>query len=403
MVSRLISAPRNRTFFLLGPRMTGKSTWLKSRFSRGLKIDLLDELNFQRYLSDPSLFRNEVLTHHRRHPGDWVIVDEIQRLPGLLNEVHRLIEDPGIRFALSGSSARKLKRGGANLLAGRAIELRLFALTSLELAGEFDLDRALRFGSLPAVWFAENDRDRMRILKSYVSTYLREEVQAEGLVRALPAFSKSLQLAAETVSRETNFTNISSETGVRSKTIGEYFQIFEDTLVGFLLPPWSKSVRKELAGKPKFYFFDNGVTNALRQTLGDAPTGDSLGVLFEQWVVNEVRAILSYRELDLSLSFWRVRGGGEVDLVLSQGSRPALAVDIKSTTRPTLRDLAGLRSFAEEFPRTPRVLVSRQPRGLTLDGVSCLPVLEFMDRITQAEDARDLAKLFEIPDNEAAR
>ncbi|NDG84790.1 MAG: ATP-binding protein [Proteobacteria bacterium] len=384
MISRSIHAPSKRSFFLFGPRTTGKSTWLKHTFPDALRIDLLKQENLLRYLADPGALDGEVGAHLKRNPSTLILIDEIQRVPELLNEIHRLIEDRGARFGLTGSSARKLKRGGANLLAGRATEMHLFPFTPMELGSDFELEAALRWGTLPPVWLSDAAEKR-DILRSYASVYLREEIQAEGLVRNLPSFSKFLQLAAEGVSRELNYSAISRETGVASKTIASFFTILEDTLIGFHLPPWTRSVRKGLAGSPKFYLFDNGITNALRENLSDPPKGDVYGMLFEQFVIQQVRALLSYRGFEGSLSFWRARGGLEVDLVISRGRRPLLAVEIKSTRNPGPRDFAGLASFQEEFPDTPGVVVSRQPRPSLHGSQESLPVLDFLNRLSAGD------------------
>ncbi len=381
---RLLKVPPRHSFFLFGPRMTGKSTWLKMAFPKALHIDLLEEANFQRYLSQPSRIRSEIDAFRSKNPKGWVILDEIQRNPALLNEVHRAIEETQLKFALSGSSARKLKRGGANLLAGRAFELRMFPLTAHEWGADFRLDHVLRWGALPAVIQEENTQKK-QILRAYVSTYLREEIQAEGFVRNLPSFSRFLQLAAETIGQETAYSAMSRETTVASKTIREYYQILEDTLLGFLLLPWQSRVQKQLAGSPKFYFFDCGVTNALRESLSDPPTGAEKGALFEQWVIQEVRALLSYQNFEGSVAYWKARGGNEVDLIIARGRKPLLAVEIKSTTNPSSRDFAGLRSFAEEYPKVPKVLVTSQPRASLHDKVEALPYLEFFERLLSGE------------------
>jgi predicted AAA+ superfamily ATPase len=360
--------------------MTGKSTWLQQNFKGALKIDLLHEQTYINYLTDTGLLEREVLAFHKKDPQGWVLIDEIQRIPSLLNEVHRLIEAHKIKFGLTGSSARKLKRGGGNLLAGRATELKLFPLTSIELAHDFDLEMAMRFGTLPEAW-TSHLAEKRQLLQSYASVYLKEEIQAEGLVRNLPSFAKFLRLAAESVSHEINYSSIAKETGVASKTITGYFSILEDTFIGFFLPPWTSTVRKELAGSPKFYFFDNGVTNALRENLTDPPTGDVYGRLFEQFVIQQVRSILHYRSFEGSLSYWKARGGREVDLVISRGSKPLLAIEIKATTRPSKEDFGGLVSFSDEYPKVPGLVVSNQIRATEYGPYQALPVLEFLQSL----------------------
>lgn len=383
MIKRLLDLPK-RSFFLFGPRLTGKSTLIKTLLPDALKIDLLEESNFQRFLANPSLLESELKSFQKKDPRGWVVIDEIQRVPALLNEVHRTIENSKLRFALSGSSARKLKRGGANLLAGRASDLRLFPLTSVELGPQFDLDTMIRWGGLPPV-YTEDPSVRKAILQSYTTTYLLEEIQAEGIVRNLPAFARFLQLAAETSSQEVNLTALSQEVSTTVSTIKAYYQILEDTLIGFYLPPWKKTVRKQLAGSPKFYLFDTGVTNALRENLTDIPTGTVYGALFEQWVVQEVRALTHYLGFEGSLYYWKARGGNEVDLILSRGSKPILAVEIKSTDRPSKRDLSGLESFHSEYPQVPRLLVTRQSRSAEINGIETLPAGEFLSRLWAQE------------------
>lgn len=376
MYSRLFQAKGQRSFFLLGPRMTGKSTLLKSLFPQAFWIDLLSGDAYQKYLSQPGVFYDEVMYQLKKNAKTTIVVDEIQRLPELLNEVQRMIESSKARFVLSGSSARKLKRQSANLLGGRANEYHLFPLTFAELGDSFDLSLSLIFGNLPIVSLSETD-EKKRILKSYVTTYLREEIQLEGMVRRLPAFSKFLQLAAECTSQEVNYTNLSSETGVTSKTIREYYQILEDTLIGFFLHPWSRTVRKQLAGSPKFYLFDNGVTNALRENLQDL-SSESKGPLFEQWIIQQARALCSYLEFDGNMYYWKVRGGVEVDLVLARGSKPQVAIEIKHTKTPKRRDIACLDSIREEYPKLRTILVTRQDHPLMMGQHETLPYQIFL-------------------------
>lgn len=395
MISRLLKPPKTSAL-LFGPRMTGKSTWLRHHCKDWLWIDLLREANFQLYLAEPGRLRKEVENLEKKVPG--IVIDEIQRVPALLNEVQALIEERKIRFFLSGSSARKLKRDGANLLAGRAVELHLFPLTLQEIeraqdqdaVKKFSLESVLKYGSLPAVYL-EDEKEKIQILRTYVSTYLREEIQAEGFVRNLPSFSKFLLLAAESCGQELNYTEISRETTVSSKTIREYFSILEDTWLGYLLMPWERSVRKQLAGSPKFFFFDNGVTNALRESLSSHLSNDDRGRLFEQWMINEIRAQLAYAQFEGSFYFWRVRGGSEVDLVLARGSKPVAAIEIKHTANPGLKHFSGLNAFADEYPNVPRYLVCTTQRSYVEGGVKVENYQEFLSNIRE----RVNGKIFE--------
>lgn len=386
MISRRLRPPRSSAL-LFGPRMTGKSTWLRHHCPDWLWIDLLQEDNFQLYLSDPSRLRKEVLALTVKPPG--VVIDEIQRVPALLNEVQSLIEEQGLKFYLSGSSARKLKRGGANLLAGRAIELRLFPLTlpeiqSYDSGAVFRLDDVLRFGTLPKVCLSD-EAEKKRILRTYAGTYLHHEIQAEGLVRSLPSFSRFLSIAAETCGQEVNFSEISRETTVKSKTIREYFSVLQDTWLGYLLPPWEKSVRKQLAGSPKFYFFDNGVANALREALSGSLAPEARDPLFEQWVINGIRAELSYREFEGSLFFWRARGGSEVDLLIARGSKPVAAIEIKHTSNPGPKHFAGLKSIAEEYPKLDRFLICTVARPYVDSGIRVCGYSQFLAELASGK------------------
>lgn len=380
MYSRLFSFKTNRSFFLLGPRMTGKSTLLRSRFPDSFWIDLLSGDAYQKYLGDPEKFYDEILYQIKKNKIKSVVVDEIQRLPELLNEVHRLIESNKIQFILSGSSARKLKRQSANLLGGRANEYHLFPLTYHELGDDFSLSSIMIYGSLPII-VSSSANEKKEILKSYTTTYLREEIQLEGTVRRLPSFSKFLQLAAESVSQEVNYSNLGSEIGISGKTIREYYQILEDTLIGFFLHPWHKTVRKQLAGSPKFYLFDNGITNALRENLHESISSESRGPLFEQWILQQVRAICSYQNFEGSMSYWKARGGHEVDLILSRGSTPILAVEIKHTQQPKTKDTACLDSIREEYPKLKTLLVTRQDLPRMISGHESLPYEKFLDHL----------------------
>lgn len=384
MYPRAFQVKGERSFFLLGPRMTGKSTLLKAQFPNAFWVDLLSGEAYQKYLSNPELFYKEIQFHLKKYPDSVVVIDEIQRLPQLLNEVQRLIVQLHARFIMSGSSARKLKRNSVNLLGGRANEKHLFPLTILELGEDFDLESFLMYGSLPNV-SSSGIEEKKEILKSYVTTYLREEIQMEGIVRRLPSFSRFLQLAAETIAQEVNYSNLSSETGVTSKTIREYYQILEDTLIGFVLQPWMKTVRKQLAGSPKFYLFDNGVTNALRENLSGSLSGENKGPLFEQFILQQVKALCSYREFEGSMYYWKARGGREVDLVLAKGSKPLVAIEIKYTNRPTSRDIVSLRSIREEYPKLRTILVTRQKNPIDIDGHEALPYGDFLKMLSDRE------------------
>jgi predicted AAA+ superfamily ATPase len=353
---RILALPellRKKSFFLFGPRATGKTYLIRSQLAdRALVIDLLRSDLYLRLAANPSLL--EALVGDRRGASALIVVDEVQRLPPLLDEVHHLIESRGLRFLLTGSSARKLKRGQANLLAGRAWTARLHPLTWAELPG-FDLPRYLRWGGLPPVVLSDEPAEE---LGAYVRTYLQEEIQAEGLVRRLPQFSRFLTTAALTNGQMLNFAEIASDAGVPASTVREYYFLLEDTLVGFLLPAWTKSKRRKAISTAKFYFFDTGVTHALAGTETLDRNSNLYGKSFEQWVGMELRAYLDYRRRHDGLSYWRSVHQHEVDFIVGDHT----AIEVKATRKVTERDFRGLAAIAEE--RTFRRLLFVSDDGL---------------------------------------
>lgn len=323
-----------------------------------LYLDLLETTVFQRYLSEPQTLKRELQAGKGKYRR--VVVDEIQRVPELLDETHHLMESSigkHVQFIMSGSSARKLKRAKANLLGGRAWTLQLFPLSLAELSDDFALEKALSRGTLPKIYSSEAVEAEQH-LRAYVEAYLTEEVKAEALTRNLGAFVRFLPLAAGENGRLVNFSSISRDIGVHYQTIQEYFQILEDTLLGFWLEPYGKSVRKRMARHPKFYFFDTGVLRALQRTLRTSVERRTpeFGSLFETFVINEIRRLNSYRRLDLGLSFYRTESGAEVDLIVQRPGRPPLAVEIKSTDRPSASLCHGLLSFGDVVPEAELVL-----------------------------------------------
>ena len=377
---RLCRLPARGSCLLLGPRQTGKSTLVKSVLPRrAWTVDLLQQETFLRYAKEPGAFRREAEARVRR--GVRVIfVDEIQRNPALLDEIHGLIETHRIRFLLTGSSARKLRRGAANLLAGRAATRRLYPLTMSEQGQLLDLDRTLRFGSLPPVVTGGPGAAR-DLLASYADTYLREEIQAEALVRNLGGFARFLDLVAAENGGIVNYTALGRDAQLTTNTVQEYYQILEDTLVGFRLEPWRHSPRRRLVGHPRFYLFDPGVTNALLRRLGAPLDSVWRGRLFEQWVILECHRMLDYRRAEVRSFYWRTNHGAEVDLLLERHGRLRLAIEIKAKSTVAGADLSGLRSFAEVHPRVRRVVVAEVPEEYELDGVAILPYRTFFQRL----------------------
>lgn len=363
MYSRRINLPKRNSFFLFGPRLTGKSTLLRQSFAGDdvLFLDLLHPSVHQRYLAEPGAFLREIEAAKGKYKR--VVLDEIQRVPALLDVVHHLMESSlgrHLQFIMSGSSARKLKRSKANLLGGRAWSLELFPLTHEELGADFVLEKALAFGTLPRIYAAQ-EPEVEEGLRAYVETYLTEEIKAEALTRNLGAFIRFLPMAAAESGHTVNASNIGREIGVSYKTVQEYFQILEDTLLGFWLEPFAKTVRRRMAKQPKFYFFDNGVLRALKKTL-KVPlerSSPEFGDLFENFFINEARRLNSYHRLDLTLSFYRTDAGAEVDLIVQRPGKSWLAMEIKSTERPSSSLCSGLLSFADIMPGAELILVCR--------------------------------------------
>lgn len=363
----------SESFFLWGPRQTGKSTLLRATYGDARWIDLLKSEEFRRYLARPELLREEV---EAAGPGAGrqIVIDEIQKVPALLDEVHWLIENRGLRFALCGSSARKVKRGAANLLGGRAVRYELHGLTAGELGREFDLDRMLNCGYFPHIYQAGRPR---RLLDAYIADYLKEEVAAEGVVRSLPAFSDFLDIAAFSDGEIVNFSNIARECGVSSHTVKNYFGILEDTLLARWLPVYRKRPKRRVIGAPKFYFADVGLVNRLARRGKLLAGSEMYGKAFENWVFHELSAFLGYRECDVELCYWRLASGVEVDFVL--GDMEA-AIEVKSTERVHSGHLKGLCSLVADYPRTKRrIVVCREPRARkTNDGIEIMPAKTFV-------------------------
>lgn len=368
--------PGTETFFLWGPRQTGKTTLLKETYGDARWIDLLKSEEFRRYVIRPELLRQEIEAAPL-HPGQQIVIDEVQKVPALLDEVHWLIENRDLHFALCGSSARKVKRGAANLLGGRAIRYELFGLSAIELGREFDLDRMLNFGYLPRIYGASRPN---RLLDAYVADYLKEEIAAEGLVRNLPTFSDFLDAAALCDGGIVNFSNIARECGVSSHTTKSHFQILEDTLLGRWLPAYRKRPKRRIIGAPKFYFVDVGIVNRLARR-GELRRGSELyGKAFENWVFHELTAYSHYKECDDLLSYWRLASGVEVDFVLGD---MAVAIEAKSSAKITRNHLRALRSLAVDFPDVgSQIVVCCEPKPRkTDDGIDILPADVFVDRL----------------------
>jgi predicted AAA+ superfamily ATPase len=328
MFTRRLKVPE-RSFFLLGPRGTGKTTWLRQVLPSALWFDLLRTGTFLELSQQHDRFRQRVEAQPR---GGWVVVDEVQRMPVLLNEVHALIAEHGraYRFALSGSSARKLKRLDVNLLAGRALNRQCLPLTAAELGAGFDLDHVLRFGMLPQV--RSDPELAVDTLDAYVSNYLREEVQQEALVRRLDAFARFLQVAALMNGQVANVAGIARDAAVARPTVQGYFDTLVDTLIGVWLPPWRRRAKVKEVASPKFYLFDCGVARALAGRLREPLDGVERGFLLETWVLHELRATMAYEGLGGELRYWRTPAGAEVDFVWTRAGR-AVGIEVKASSQ----------------------------------------------------------------------
>jgi predicted AAA+ superfamily ATPase len=344
-------ACRSASAFLFGPRMTGKTTLLRT-LKHAEYFDLLDPAKAMEYRLRPALFWEELSALPDRC---FVIVDEIQHLPELLNYVQMGIDRKNLRFLLSGSSARKLRRGGANLLGGRALDLRLHALTADEIGSRFSLDDALHCGTLPKIstLLLEKNLDEARMyLKSYVSIYIREEIQAEALTRNIGSFTRFLAVAGQSNAQVIEFQNISRDSMVPASTVKEYYQILEDTHLGNFLWPLGASERKK--ARPKFYFFDCGVVRAIQNRLHDPATAGERGFLFETWLVNELVRFRDYAGMPHEFCFWRDRTH-EIDIVVCKNNKPVLAIECKTgNAAPHMPSIA---AFSARFPKVPVIVV----------------------------------------------
>jgi predicted AAA+ superfamily ATPase len=358
--------PPERSFFLFGPRGTGKTAWLRARLPGALTFDLLKSGPYQRLSAAPERLAELV---PRDHDG-WVVVDEVQRVPELLNEVHSLIEERHLRFALTGSSARKLRRGGANLLAGRARTLNMHPLTAQELGADFRLERALRFGTLP---FACTTADPAAYLEDYVGTYLREEVQQESLVRDLGAFSRFLEAASFSQGAVLNMASVARECSVNSRVVEGHFTLLEDLLLAIRLPVFTRRARRRIIAHPKFYFFDAGVYRAIRPRGPLDSESEIDGPALETLFLAHIRALNDVLGLGYGLHYWRTRSGLEVDFVL-YGERGLHAFEVKRTDRVRDEDLAGLEAFLEDYPMARAWFVHAGTKRMHLRGIEILPV-----------------------------
>lgn len=391
MVNRLLKLNRRNSILLFGPRGTGKTTLIREHLKNSkevLWVDLLKPELEEEYLKDPGLLRERILAKNPR----VVVIDEVQKVPALLSVAHEIIEKIGTRFVLTGSSARKLKRQGADLLAGRAFSYHLDALSSYELDKRFNLTEALEYGFLPKIYFPNPSKpgfkwfseEKIKYLQTYARTYLNEEILLEQQVRKVQPFRTFLEVAAQMNGKVIEYSNIAKDVGVDPKTVMEYFMILEDTLIGFMLQPYHKSLRKRQGKKPKFYLFDTGVKRALERTLSVKllhQTG-AYGEAFEHFIILELRKIAQTIDPDIKFSFFRTRDGTqEVDLILEiPGEKPVL-IEIKSSRKVSDKEIGKLLVFRHDFPGSKFYILCQESSSRLVNGIKIMPWQEGISEI----------------------
>ena len=375
LIRRLqLPAPAAQSFFLWGARQTGKTTLLKQTYPDARRINLLNTDQLLKYTREPFLLRQELLA---QPPGRFTVIDEIQKVPLLLNEVHTLIEEHQQIFALCGSSARQLKGHHVNLLGGRALRFELHGLSAMEIGAEFDLEKLLNHGTLPNHYQSKNPR---LAIKSYIDDYLRTEILEEGLTRNLPVFADFLRVAAIGDTAVLNISNVARESGVSTATARGYYDILQDTLSATLLPAYTHRQKRRTVHAPKFYFHDVGVVNHISQRQTLTAGSELFGKAFENWLHHEITLHAKYTEQFYPLSYWRLSSGAEVDFVMGDG---IAAIEAKAKTRIQARDLQGLIQFGVEMPAVKHKIIVAlvdQPRKTT-EGILILPYQDFLQRL----------------------
>lgn len=369
MLSRLfkIQDAETESVFFFGARQTGKTTLLKNLFPNTRYYDLLKSDEFERLSRKPSLLREELINI----PSDeLIIIDEIQKLPILLDEVHWLITNCGLRFILTGSSARKLRRGGVNLLGGRALRNNFYPLVSTEIP-DFDLDRAVNNGMIPRHYLIHDATKRIR---GYVGNYLQSEIIEEARVRNLAAFNRFLEAASLTSGEMLVYSNVAADCGVSSVTVKSYFEILEDTLFGYTVPAYTKTKKRKLIQAPKFYLFDVGITNYLLHRSHLQQGSPEYGHAFEHLVIQELIAYLGYQQRQEEISYWRTSSGTEIDVVLGDAK---VGIEIKSSKELRNNQLKGLKSFGDDYPEARLIAVSLDKYRRFVDNIEIIPALEF--------------------------
>lgn len=368
---QILEGAEGESLFLWGARQTGKSTLLKTLFPKALWFDLLQSDVFERFQRSPVQFRELLLA---TASGTVVVVDEIQKVPALLDEIHWLMVNHPIRFVLSGSSPRKIIRSGANLLGGRALRYELYPLIYKEIP-DFDLQRALNNGLLPRHYLSDNPK---KLLSAYIGNYLRDEIIAEAKIRNIGAFTKFLEAAAFSNGEMVNYTNIASDCGVSAITIKEYFQILDDTLIGRFVPSYQKKPKRRVIVASKFYFFDVGIANYLLKRGKIEVGSEAFGSAFEHFIYHELYAHSNYSELNYIISYWRTTSQIEVDFILGNHE---VAIEVKGTDNIQERHLKGLKSFSEEYTVNKLIVVSNDPLERKMGNILVMPWKVFLEKL----------------------
>jgi predicted AAA+ superfamily ATPase len=367
--------PKGQSAFLWGPRKAGKSTYLKKHFTGSLRFDLLKTDTFLEFSKRPWLLREHLETIEPNRLEYPIIIDEIQKVPQLLDEVHWLIENRKLQFILCGSSARKLKREGANMLGGRAWRFEMWPLVSVELR-DYNLLDVLNKGLLPSHFLSSNYK---KALKAYIGDYLKEEVLTEGLTRNLPAFSRFLDAVGYTNGELVNYSNIASDCAIDAKTVKQYFQILEDTLLGKMIEPYHKNPSRQVISKtPKFYLFDVGVAGAIAKRHISEEKGEQFGKAFEHFILLELIAHRSYSDLDYDIHFWRTKNGIEVDFVLGNAQ---VAIEVKSKNLVRKADLRGLKAFIKDYSPQKVIVVCNESHERIHENINIMPYRVFLDKL----------------------
>ncbi len=379
---RQLKSPDNKSFFLFGPRGTGKTTWLIDNFPKAVYIDLLKSSNYNSLLALPERLEEFIPNDF----SDWIIIDEIQKIPELLNEVHRLIESKKYKFILTGSNARKLKKEGTNLLAGRALTYFAHPLTVKELGEDFNLRKSLKFGNMPAVYSEKNEKE---YLESYVATYLNQEVFQEGLTRNLSAFSRFLEVASFSQGSILNISEVSRECAINRKVAENYFSILEDLLMAYFVPSFTKKSKRRNVKHNKFYYFDAGIYRTIKPVGPLDLPEETDGIGLETLILQELMATNDYENLGYKIYFWRTVGGAEVDFIL-YGERGLIAIEIKRKSNISSKDLRGLRLFLKDYPGAKAFLLYGGKEKLYYGKITALPIEYFLKNISKVLNLHEL-------------